>query len=320
MRAVVLNRFGPPGELVPVEVPDPVPGSGQVIVAVVAVSITFVETQIRAGHPPHPAMAPALPVILGNGVGGIISAVGADVEASLIGRRVVTTTGGSGGYAELVAVQHADVIDVPETLGVQTATALLADGRTALALMEAAAVRPGETVLVEAAAGGVGSLLVQLARRAGATVIGAAGGSRKVVVATDLGADVAVDYAEKGWPERVLDLAGQVDVVFDGVGGVVGQAAFGLLRDGGRCCTFGMASGEFTSIAGELAARRRITVLHGAPVSAERMRELSRRALDDAAGGGLRPLIGQTYPLSAASDAHAAIEARATIGKTLLLP
>jgi NADPH2:quinone reductase len=320
MRAVVLNRFGPPGELVPVEVPDPVPGSGQVIVAVVAVSITFVETQIRAGHPPHPAMAPALPVILGNGVGGVISAVGADVEASLIGRRVVTTTGGSGGYAELVAVQHADVIDVPETLGVQTATALLADGRTALALMEAAAVRPGETVLVEAAAGGVGSLLVQLARRAGATVIGAAGGSRKVVVATDLGADVAVDYAEKGWPERVLDLAGQVDVVFDGVGGVVGQAAFGLLRDGGRCCTFGMASGEFTSIAGELAARRRITVLRGAPVSAERMRELSRRALDDAADGGLRPLIGQTYPLSAASDAHAAIEARATIGKTLLLP
>ena len=161
---------------------------------------------------------------------------------------------------------------------------------------------------------------MQLARRAGATVIGAAGGSRKVVVATDLGADVAVDYAEKGWPERVLDLAGQVDVVFDGVGGVVGQAAFGLLRDGGRCCTFGMASGEFTSIAGELAARRRITVLRGAPVSAERMRELSRRALDDAAGGGLRPLIGQTYPLSAASDAHAAIEARATIGKTLLLP
>jgi NADPH2:quinone reductase len=320
MRAVVLNRFGPPSELVPVEVPDPVPGSGHVIVAVAAVSITFVETQIRAGHPPHPAMAPALPVILGNGVGGVISAIGADVEASLIGRRVVTTTGGSGGYAELVAVQSADVIGVPETLDMQTATALLADGRTALALMEAAAVRPGDTVLVEAAAGGVGSLLVQLARRAGATVVGAAGGSRKVAVASELGADVAVDYAEKGWPEHVLDLAGQVDVVFDGVGGAVGQAAFGLLRDGGRCCTFGMASGEFTSIAGDLAASRRITVLRGAPVSAERMRELSRRALDDAAGGGLRPLIGQTYPLSAAADAHAAIEARATIGKTLLLP
>ncbi len=320
MRAVVLNRFGPPSELVLVEVPDPVPGSGQVIVAVAAVSITFVETQIRSGHPPHPAMAPALPVILGNGVGGVIAAVGADVEAGLIGRRVVTTTGGSGGYAELVAVQPADVIDVPETLEMQTATALLADGRTALALVEAAAVRPGETVLVEAAAGGVGSLLVQLARRAGATVVGAAGGSRKVAVATELGADVAVDYAAKDWPERILDLAGHVDVVFDGVGGLVGQAAFGLLRDGGRCCTFGMASGEFTSIAGDVAASRRITVLRGVPVSAERMRELSRRALDDAAGGGLRPLIGQTYPLSAASDAHAAIEARATIGKTLLLP
>ncbi len=320
MRAVDLNRFGPPSEIVLVEVPDPVPGSGQVIVAVAAVSITFVETQIRSGHPPHPAMAPALPVILGNGVGGVIAAVGADVEAGLIGRRVVTTTGGSGGYAELVAVQPADVIDVPETLEMQTATALLADGRTALALLEPAAVRPGETVLVEAAAGGVGSLLVQLARRAGATVVGAAGGSRKVAVATELGADVAVDYAAKDWPERILDLAGHVDVVFDGVGGLVGQAAFGLLRDGGRCCTFGMASGEFTSIAGDVAASRRIAVLRGVPVSAERMRELSRRALDDAAGGGLRPLIGQTYPLSAASEAHAAIEARATIGKTLLLP
>ena len=320
MRAVVLNRFGPPSELVMAELPDPVPGPGQVVVAVAAVSITFVETQIRAGHPPHPSMSPALPVILGNGVGGVVAAVGADVEASLVGRPVVTTTGGSGGYAELVAVQPADMIDVPDGLAMQTATALLADGRTALALMAAAAVCAGETVMVEAAAGGVGSLLVQLARRAGATVVGAAGGSRKLAVATDLGANVAVDYAAEGWPERVLDLVGQVDVVFDGVGGAVGRDAFGLLRDGGRCCAFGMASGEFTSIPGDVAASRGITVLRGAPVSPERMRELSLRALDAAAGGGyLHPLIGQTFPLSAAADAHAAIEARATIGKTLLV-
>jgi NADPH:quinone reductase len=319
MRAVVLSRFGPPSELVAADVADPVLGPGQVVVAVAAVSITFVETQIRAGHPPHPSMAPALPAILGNGVGGIVAAVAADVEAGLVGRPVVATTGGSGGYAELVAVQSADLIEVPDGLAMQTGTALLADGRTAHALMAAAAVRPGEVVLVEAAAGGVGSLLVQLARRARATVVAAAGGSRKLAVAAELGADVTVDYAERGWPERVLDLAGQVDVVFDGVGGVIGQDAFGLLREGGRCCSFGMASGEFTSIAADVAARRGITVLRGAPVSPERMRELSQRALDAAAAGGPQPLIGQTLPLSAAADAHAAIEARATIGKTLLL-
>ncbi len=319
MRAVVLRRFGPPSELVLAELPDPVPGPGEVVVAVAAVSITFVETQIRAGHPPHPSMAPVLPVILGNGVGGVVAAIGTDVALGLVGRQVVTTTGGSGGYAEQVAVQSADLIDVPDGLAMQTATALLADGRTAQALMDAAAVRPGETVLIEAAAGGVGSLLVQLARRAGGTVVAAAGGPRKLAVATELGSDMAVDYTVEGWPERVTDLAGEVDVVFDGVGGAVGQAAFGLLRRGGRCCTYGMASGQFASIDADVAASREITVLRGAPVSPERMRELSRRALDDAAAGGLRPLIGQTFPLSAAADAHAAIEARATIGKTLLL-
>ena len=138
MRAVVLNQFGPPSELVSAELPDPLPGPGQVVVAVEAASITFVETQIRAGHPPHPSMSPALPVVLGNGVGGVVAAVGADVDASLIGRRVVATTGGSGGYAEQAVVQAADLIDVPAGLAVRDATALLADGRTALALTDAA--------------------------------------------------------------------------------------------------------------------------------------------------------------------------------------
>jgi NADPH2:quinone reductase len=319
MRAVVLNRFGPPSELVLAELPDPVPGPGQVVIAVEAASITFVETQIRAGHPPRPSMSPALPVVLGNGVGGEVAAVGPDVEASLVGRRVVATTGGSGGYAERVAVQADDLIDVPAGLAVPDATALLADGRTALALIDAATIRAGETVLVEAAAGGVGSLLVQFARQAGARVVAAAGGSRKLAVAAELGADLLVDYAAADWPDRAREQAGQVDVVFDGVGGGIGLAAFGLLRDGGRCCTFGMASGEFAWISDETAASRRVTVLRGVPVSPQRMRELTRRALDAAATGAVHPVIGQTFHLSAAADAHAAIEARATVGKTLLL-
>src|SRR5580704_6690348 len=319
MRAIVLSQFGPPSELVPADVPDPVPGPGQVVVAVEAASITFVETQVRSGRPPHPSMSPTLPIVPGNGVGGVVAAVGPDVDASWTGRRVVTTTGGSGGYAERVAVRAEDLIEVPAGLALRDATALLADGRTALALMDAAAIHAGETVLIEAAAGGVGSLLVQLARNAGATVVAAAGGSRKLALAAELGADVVADYTTADWAERVQAQAGHVDVIFDGVGGAVALAAFGLLRDGGRYCTFGMASGEFARISDEAAASRGITLLRGVPVSPERMRSLSRRALDAAASGTLRPVIGQTFPLSAAADAHAAIESRATVGKTLLL-
>ena len=158
MRAVVLSEFGPPAVLVPAEVPDPAPGPGQVVVDVELAGITFVETQVRAGRAPNPAMAPALPGILGNGVGGVMAAVGPGLDPALAGTRVVTSTGGSGGYAERVAVDAAGVIAVPDGLALRDAVALLADGRTAIALMRAATVREGETVLVEAAAGGVGSL------------------------------------------------------------------------------------------------------------------------------------------------------------------
>ena len=319
MRAVVLRRFGGPEELAIADVADPVAGPGQAVVRVEFASITFVETQIRAGRPPVPAMAPALPVIPGNGVGGTVAAVGAGVDPALIGRRVVSTTGGSGGYAEQVAVAAADVIEVPATVAMPAAVALLADGRTALALMAAAVVQPGETVLVEAAAGGVGSLLVQLAGHAGARVVAAVGSPGKAALATELGASVAVDYSAPGWPERVRRQASRVDVVFDGVGGEIAAAAFGLLASGGRFCAFGMASGEFARITDDEAGGRGITITRGARVAPEQMRELSQAALDEAAAGRLRPVIGQTYPLERAAQAHAALAARATIGKTLLV-
>ena len=308
MQAVVLREFGPPDRLVAQEVPDPVAAAGQAVIDVEFAGITFVETQVRAGHPPVPAMAPRLPVILGNGVGGVLA-----------GRRVVTTTGGSGGYAERVAVDATLPIPVPGRLGLAEAVALLADGRTAIALIRAAAVGAGETVLVEAAAGGVGSLLVQLARDAGARVVAAAGGARKVSLAASLGADAAVDYTEPGWADRVRELAGDADVVFDGVGGQVAAAAFGLLRRGGRFCAYGMASGAFAAIAEGAAASRGIAVIRGTALTPEQTRELSQVALVQAAAGRLRPVIGQTYPLERAADAHAAIESRATVGKTLLV-
>jgi NADPH2:quinone reductase len=318
VRAVLLREFGPPDRLVAEEVPDPVATPGQVLIDVEFASITFVETQLRAGHPPVPAMAPRLPVILGNGVGGVVGSVGAGVDPALTGRRVVTTTGGSGGYAERVAVDAAAPIPVPGKLGLDEAVALLADGRTAIALIRAAAVQAGDTVLVEAAAGGVGSLLVQLARNAGARVVAAAGGPRKVSLAASLGAGLAVDYSEPGWADRARGPAGEVDVVFDGVGGEISAAAFSLLRSGGRFCAFGMASGAFAQLPDDAAASRGSTVIRGAALTPEQMRELSQAALAQAAAGQLRPVIGQTYPLERAADAHAALASRATVGKTLL--
>ena len=314
MRAAVLRTFGPPRMLVAETVDDPVPGPGQVLVDVEFVSVTFVETQLRAGRPPHPAMTPELPVVLGNGVGGVVSAVGAGVDDALTGRRVVTTSGGRGGYAQRVTVAHDLPIVVPDGLALTDAVALLADGRTALMLFEAAAVQPGETVLVEAAAGGVGSLLVQLATGAGARVVAAAGNERKLELARALGADHAVDYSRPGWTAD----AGPVDVVFDGVGGRIARAAFELVRVGGRFSSFGMASGTFAGISDDVAADFGVTLLRGNGLAPQALRELSRRALEAAAGGRIKPVVGQTFALDDAAAAHAAIEARATLGKTLL--
>jgi NADPH2:quinone reductase len=314
MRAVVLREFGPPAGLVVDRLPDPEPGPGQALVAVELASITFVETQVRAGRPPHPAMAPELPVVPGNGVGGVVTAVGAGVDAALVGRRVVTTTGGTGGYAELAAVAAESLIEVPPQLAMADAVALLADGRTALSLLDAVAPQAGETVLVLAAGGGVGSLLVQLAAATGARVVAAASGARKARLALELGAACAVDYAQAGWTAR----AGAADVVLDGVGGPLAAAAFDLVELGGRFCGFGMASGAFSPITPAVADDFGVTLVRSERLTPARQRELSERALALAAAGRLRPVVGQLFALDRAGDAHAAIESRTTIGKTLL--
>jgi NADPH:quinone reductase len=311
MRAVLLSEFGPPSVLVPAEVPSPVAGDGRVLIDVAYANITFVETQFRAtGFGPFSG---ELPVIPGNGVGGVVTEAGRGVDESWVGRRVVTSTGGAGGYAERVAVNAEVLFPVPDGLALDDAVALLADGRTAAMLVESAGIRAGERVLVEAAAGGVGTLLVQLARAAGAEVVAAACGERKLAVARDLGAAAAVDYREPDWAER----AGPVDVVFDGVGGATGRAAFGLLRRGGRMVSFGLASGEWATIDDADAAARGVALVRPG-ATPEQMRGFTETVLAQAAAGRVRPVIGQRFPLERAADAHAAIEQRATIGKTLL--
>ena len=313
MRAVVIREFGPPEVLEPADVAEVRAEPDEVVIEVEFANVTFVETQVRAGRPPHPSMLPALPAILGNGVGGTVG------EGSpWAGRQVVASLNGTGGYAERAVSPVARLIGIPDGLAMRDAVALLADGRTALALARHADLRAGETVLVEAAGGGVGTLLVQIARRAGARVVALAGQPRKLALARDLGADVTVDYSHDGWERQVRDLAGQVNVVFDGVGGDIGLAAFGLLGAGGRFCPFGMASGSFAPVPPELARDRQVTVRAGAGGSPEELAELARTALAEATAGRLRPVVGQEFELAEAARAHAAIEARQTVGKTLL--
>jgi NADPH2:quinone reductase len=198
----------------------------------------------------------------------------------------------------------------------QQAVALLADGRTAMLLAEAAGVHSGDTVLVEAA-GGVGSLLVQRARNAGARVIATVGGSRKVAIARDLVAHLVIDYTDPAWKSRLS--AARIDVVFDGIGGDVGRAAFDLLRANGRFCAFGMASGAFAPLTEAQATSHAVKLIRGIRATPDQLRALARGALDDAVAGRWRPLIGQTFSLACAADAHVGIEERATVGKTLLL-
>ncbi|GIH73885.1 zinc-binding dehydrogenase [Planobispora longispora] len=315
MRAVWLKEFGGPEVLVAGEAPDPVAGPGQALVEVAFANITFVETQFRSGgFGPFKA---ELPVIPGNGVGGVVTAVGPGVDDRLAGRRVITSTGGSGGYAERVAVDAAGLIEVPDGLELDTAVALLADGRTATMMLRAAGVRAGDRVLVEAAAGGVGTLLVQLARAAGAGVVAAAGGPRKLELARDLGADVTVDYREPDWAEQVRQAVGELDVVFDGVGGDIARSAFELLGRGGRMLSYGLAGGSWADVPEETAAERGVSLVR-AQATPEELRAFTESALAEAAAGRLRPVIGQRFPLERAADAHAAIQSRATVGKTLL--
>jgi NADPH:quinone reductase len=317
MRAVWWRESGPPSVLVPGTAPDPEPGSDQVLVRVEAAAISFVETQIRAGRAPRPFLTP--PAILGNGVGGTVVAVGPGGDESRLGQRVVATLGGSGGYAELAVAALGELVPVPAELGLKEATALLAGGRTAVGLHRAAAPRAGETVLVEAAAGGVGSSLVQLAQRAGARVIGAAAGPTKTALVRSLGVDTVIDYAEPDWPDALKSAAPDgLDLAYDGVGGPIGATVLAAVRPGGRFVVHGAASGAMTDTSDAPGV---------AVAGAEQLRhlgaqtwELTAAALAEAVAGRLTAVLGPTFPLERAADAHAAIEARATVGRVLLLP
>jgi NADPH:quinone reductase len=325
MRVIQVDRFGGPEVLVAVDAPDPVAGPGQAVVGVSVADVGFVETQIRAGgFGEHFAVTP--PYVPGHGVAGRVIAVGEGVDPGWSGRRVAGYTGGQGGrggYAERALVRADELVPVPDGLGLREAAALLHDGVTALRVIEVTGVRPGERVLVTAAAGGMGFLLVQLAHAAGAVVIGAARGKRKLDLVREQGAAVAVDYSEPGWTSRVREATGGagVDVVFDGAGGDIGRAAFEVTADGGRFSAHGAPSGGFAVLDPGERRRRGVTVrgIEHLQLTPNEMRQVFARALSEGVAGRMRPVIGQTFPLERAADAHAAMEAREVIGRTLLL-
>ncbi|GAA1215635.1 zinc-binding dehydrogenase [Prauserella alba] len=315
MRAVWWTKQGGPEVLQPGEAETPEPGRGEVLIDVEYAGITFVETQLRAGRGP---IAWEPPLVPGNGVGGVVSRTGGGVDHALVGARVVSGLSGSGGYAEHAVAAADRLLPVPGGVSMPEAVAVLADGRTAMLLHRGAAPGPGERVLVEAASGGVGGLLVQLAVGAGAVVVAAAGGERKRRLALDAGASYAVDYLDPHWTDEVREGPGGVDVVYDGVGGDIGRAAFGLLAPGGRMIVHGAASGVTTGISPEEAETRGVTVTGGLDATPETLHTCARDALAEVAAGRLRPRIGAIHPLERAADAHAAIDARTVAGKTLL--
>ncbi len=317
MIAVWLHEFGGPEMLVAEETPVPIPGPAQVLIQVAFANVAFIETQLRSGRDGPYRLS--LPTIPGNGVGGVVTGVGSEADQAWLGARVVAGTGGSGGYSEYVAVDAATLIAVPEGLALDEAAAMLGDGRTAMMLMETAAPMAGERVLIEAAGGGVGTCLVQLAKSAGATVIAVAGGADKLSLATELGADAVIDYRSSDWTEQVNDAVGGVDLVVDGVGGEIAAASFGLLVRGGRMISFGLASGTWAPVTEEAAAANGVTLLRPPRLDASQAQAYAERALAEAAGGRLRPVVGQVFPLARAGEAHAAIESRATRGRTLLI-
>ncbi|MER6328898.1 zinc-binding dehydrogenase [Streptomyces sp. NPDC001034] len=323
MHAVRLYAFGPAENLAYEEAEDPVPGPGQARIAVAAAGVHLIDTALRAGHRgPLPA-PPALPTVPGREVAGVVDAVGDGVAEAWLGRRVVAHLGlAPGGYAELAVTGAERLREIPEPLDFAAAVAMIGTGRTALGITGFAEPGPDDVVVVPAAAGGIGTLLVQYAATAGATVVGLAGGDAKTERVRANGADLAVDYTAPGWAAEVrAGLGGRpATIVYDGVGGAVARDAVALLGPGGRHLVFGWSAeglGEGRGYAVEGVSE---SVL--GPELLRRgggLRALEERALAEAARGRLRPAVTR-FPLARAAAAHRALENRGTVGKVVLEP
>jgi NADPH2:quinone reductase len=323
MRIVRAHQFGSPDVLAVEEREEPQIGPGKVMIAVEAAGVGFGDTIIRSGKYPFP-----LPFTPGWEVGGRVISVGPDGDQSLLGQPVLARLMAGGGYAERVAVDAEALLPIPAALSVEQAVGVYLAGQTAVGLLKTAPIAPGESVLITAAAGSVSSLIVQLAKAAGAgLVIGAARGKQKLEVVARLGADVTIDYGEDNWVEQVRQVTGGngADAVVDSVGGTIGQQAFDVTANShGRLVIYGTSSGSGITIETRSLGQRGITVIGALgrmlAMTPQEQRASAEFALAEAAAGRLSAIIGQTYPLEQAAEAHAALETRQTIGKVLLIP
>ncbi|GGK14470.1 oxidoreductase [Streptomyces camponoticapitis] len=332
MHAIRLHAFGPAENLRHERTDDPVPGPGQVRIAIAAAGVHLLDTALREGMWGPYAAPVELPTIPGREVAGTVDGLGEGTDPGWLGKRVVTHLGMvPGGYAELAVADAARLHEIPGNLDAAEAVAMIGTGRTTMGILQFTGLGPEDVAIVPAAAGGIGTLLVQYAKNAGATVIGLAGGPAKVARVGENGADLAADYTLPDWPETVrAHLAGRhATVVFDSVGGDTARAAVDLLGKGGKHIVFGWSGeglhdGEPLSYSEEEQAARGITsegVL--GPVMIQKaggdVRALETAALAEAAAGRLRPAV-QRFPLADAAAAHRALETRATMGKVVLEP
>lgn len=324
MKTIRLHEFGPAENLRYEEVPDPAPAADQVLIRVEAAGVHLVDTTLRAGTGGGgPIPLPELPTIPGREVAGRVEAVGPGVDEGWIGKRVVVHLGMvPGGYAELAVAKVESLYELPHHVDAAQAVAAIGTGRTTAGILSQARLSADDVVLVTAAAGGIGSYLVQASRNVGATVIGLAGGPEKVQLVRDLGAHYAVDYKNPDWATDLKAELGDraVTVLLDGVGGDNGQLAFDLLSIGGRLLMFGWSGGGPIQLTTEDLMSRGLTATWAiGPKLLPHLRTLEATALEETFSGRWQA-VTTTFPLADAATAHRALESRATSGKVILLP
>ncbi|MCW1986027.1 UNVERIFIED_ORG: NADPH2:quinone reductase [Sphingomonas sp. R1F5B] len=325
MKAVRFHETGGPDVLIYEDVADPTPGPGEVLVKVEAVGMNFADVMRRRGDP-YPDPSPT-PFILGAETAGTIAALGEGVEGIPIGLPVLATPG-VGGYAQYVTVPAASIIPLPEGFDAVAAAALLGHGLTAaFTLKQAAKIQPGETVLIEGAAGGVGSFAIQLAKLYGAgKIIAAASTPEKRAKAEALGADASVDYTKPGWADEVkrLNDGHGVDIVIETTGGETLGQALDAMAPFGRMIFLGQSSGK-TALVDPWRLTTMNHTISGLYIGAY----LADTALLMATVGELIGLVssgqvkiqvGVVMPLSEAREAHRLLEGRKTTGKVVLQP
>ena len=321
MRAVVVQEQGGPEVLRILDLPEPVPGPGEVRVDVRAAGVNFLDLQQRSGNYPMRTPFPA-----GNEGAGVVSALGPDVEGVAVGDRVAWAMV-RGGYAEQVVLPAHRLVPVPPGVDDETAAAVLLQGLTAHYLTRATyPVQPGDDVLVHAAAGGTGLLLVQLVTAAGGRVIGTASTDEKADLARAAGADVVLRSGSPDLVDRVRELTGGrgVAAVYDGVGQATFDTSRRSLRRRGVLVLFGVASGPVPPLDPQVLAKNSVYLTRPGLVDHIHTREeLLARAgevLDLVADQRLRVRIGGRYPLDDAARAHEDLASRRTTGKLLVLP